>query len=288
MPTTERSLSDHAGLTDAQLRTLRAVLPGAVVRADLGWGGQYATVLAVEHDGRLLTVKATGPQDHHADREIHAYRTWVGPLAGTGDAPTPVLLDEAQHLLVLSHLPGRIVVDHPAQDQPDTYRQAGRLLARLHAVQSTPDDGTYWEGQRRRLHRWLEQPHRIPARRVSSLASEVESWTVLPTTLVPTHGDVQPRNWLVDDTGRIRLIDFGRAELRPAATDVARLSRQDFLRDPALAEAFRTGYGTDLHGEELHRAQVVEAVGTAVWAYGIGDRDFEAHGLRSVEMLTDG
>ncbi|MGW6199374.1 phosphotransferase family protein [Kribbella sp. NPDC055110] len=31
-----------------------------------------------------------------------------------------------------------------------------------------------------------------------------------PATLVPTHGDWQPRNWLVDN-GTVRVIDFGRA-----------------------------------------------------------------------------
>lgn len=281
-------LSDHHALTDPQRSLLQRTLPGAQVVSDLGWGGQYATVLEVLHEDQRLIVKATGPSDHHALREITAHRRWVAPLAGTEDANRAVLLDERTHLLVLEHLPGRIVLGDRAQDDPSTYEQAGRLLSRLHAVATVPDDGTYWAGQAERIHRLLERPHRIPTEHAVQLRSEASGWGPLPTTLVPTHGDMQPRNWLVDSAGRVRLIDFGRAALRPAATDIARLSRQDFQRDPALEQSFRSGYGADLRGQELHRAQVVEAIGTAVWAHGVGDEAFEEHGLQLVQMLLAG
>ncbi|WP_170957841.1 phosphotransferase enzyme family protein [Brachybacterium timonense] len=281
-------LHSHPALSSRQKRFLERQLPGAEVVADLGWGGQYATVLEVVHEGRRLVVKATSPSDHHALREIAAHCRWVGALAATGDAAQAVLLDAETHVLVFEHLPGRIVLEHPAQDDPHTYEQAGVLLARLHAVEAIPDGGTYWPGQREKIRQLLERPHRIPTAQVRVVRAEVDAWGPMPTTLVPTHGDYQPRNWLVDDSGRVRLIDFGRAELRPAVTDIGRLSRQDFLRDAVLEQAFWTGYGTDLRGHEMRRAQIVEAIGTAVWAFGVGDEDFEAHGLRLVEMVARG
>jgi Ser/Thr protein kinase RdoA (MazF antagonist) len=60
---------------------------------------------------------------------------------------------------------------------------------------------------------------------------------------VPTHGDWHPRNWIVDDAGVVRAIDLGRADLRPAATDLLRLSSRELRGDPTLEAAFLDGYG---------------------------------------------
>ncbi len=105
---------------------------------------------------------------------------------------------------------------------------------------------------------------------------------------MPTHGDWQPRNWLVhDDT--VSVIDLGRADLRPAASDLARLAAQDFRRDPALEAAFLDGYGSDPRSPDLwHRLQVREAISTAVWAHQVGDERFEQQGHRMIaEALAE-
>lgn len=102
---------------------------------------------------------------------------------------------------------------------------------------------------------------------------------------MPTHGDWQPRNWLIDQ-GQVRVIDFGRADLRPRVEDFARLARQDFARDPRLEEAFLAGYGHDpREGSLWRRTLVVEAIGTAVWAFGVGNEPFEQVGLRQIAQL---
>ena len=101
--------------------------------------------------------------------------------------------------------------------------------------------------------------------------------------LVPTHGDWQPRNWLVHD-GVVSVIDLGRADLRPAMTDLTRLAAQDFRRDPRLEAAFLEGYGSDPREPSAwHRTRLREAVGTAVWAHQVGDEAFEAQGHRMIE-----
>ena len=41
----------------------------------------------------------------------------------------------------------------------------------------------------------------------------------------------------------VRVIDLGRAALRPAMSDLVRLAAQDFRRRPELEEAFLAGYG---------------------------------------------
>ena len=113
----------------------------------------------------------------------------------------------------------------------------------------------------------------------------IEDWSGGPADLVPTHGDWQPRNWLVDD-GTVRVIDFGRADLRPRQEDFLRLARQDFARDSRLEQAFLDGYGDDPREPAAwRRAQVAEAVATAVWSYGVGDTAFEQSGHRQLEGL---
>jgi thiamine kinase-like enzyme len=111
----------------------------------------------------------------------------------------------------------------------------------------------------------------------------------MPTPLVPTHGDWQPRNWLVDADGTVRVIDLGRADLRPAATDLARVDAQDFRRDPALEAAFLDGYGTDPRSPGLWlRTRLREAISTAAWAFRVGDEPFEQQGhQRIADALAD-
>ncbi|WBB53057.1 phosphotransferase [Verrucosispora sp. WMMD573] len=81
------------------------------------------------------------------------------------------------------------------------------------------------------------------------------------------------------------VIDFGRAAMRPAFTDFGRLAAQDFRRGPQLEAAFLDGYGPDPREPDAwHRTRVREAIGTAAWAYRVGDEAFEAQGHR---MITE-
>jgi thiamine kinase-like enzyme len=172
-------------------------------------------------------------------------------------------------------------------EDPRVYRQAGELLALLHAqVVVTDDDHERRENERSLA--WLSRPHRIPAHTVRRLRAEITSWPTPPARLVPTHGDWQPRNWLVHD-GVVGVIDFGRAAMRPAFTDFGRLAAQDFRRDPQLEAAFLDGYGPDPREPDAwHRTRVREAIGTAAWAYRVGDETFEAQGHRMIAEALAG
>jgi hypothetical protein len=87
----------------------------------------------------------------------------------------------------------------------------------------------------------------------------------------------------------VSIIEFGRAAMRPAPSDFARLAAQDFRRVPALEAAFLEGYGSDPRDACLwHRNRVREAIGTAAWAYRVDDEAFEAQGHRMIaEALSD-
>jgi Ser/Thr protein kinase RdoA (MazF antagonist) len=195
--------------------------------------------------------------------------------------------DAGAKMLITRYLPGRLVEGTPAQDDPDTYRQAGELLARFHRQLSTHDP--QWHDKfRARVQRRLDQRHRIAADVEQWVRSEIATWPGGGSGVVPTHGDWQPRNWLIDD-GVVRVIDFGRADLRPASGDFARLARQDFFRDPGLEVAFLDGYGEDPRDPEQWRRELLgEAVGTAVWAYAVGDDKFERFGHSLLNYLYPG
>ena len=163
------------------------------------------------------------------------------------------------------------------------YRQAGDLLARLHA-QFSIEDARFEAQANAHALRWLDRPHRIPAPTTARLREIIVAWPTPVSVLVPTHGDWQPRNWLVHEH-TVSVIDFGRADLRPALTDFGRLAAQQFRTDPALESAFLAGYGDDPREQAAwQRNQVREAIGTAAWAYQVGAEAFEQQGHR---MLAD-
>ena len=179
------------------------------------------------------------------------------------------------------YLPGELVEGTAAEWAPETYRQAGELLAAFHGQFAVPDEG-YEARENQRVLDNLRKSHTIAPELAGRLRSEVESWPTPPATLVPTHGDWQPRNWLIDND-TVGVIDFGRADLRPAYTDFARLAAQQFRSNPALEPAFLDGYGPDPRDPDTwHRARLREAVNTAVWAHQVGDTAFEQQGHQMI------
>jgi hypothetical protein len=279
---------EHSSLSARQRSLLSLWLPGAAIEKEHSWGLVETTVLEVTCAGARFIVKAGGASDHHIAREIHAHWHWLGPWTSRGRAPVLAYADEGARLLVTSYLPGRLVLGSEHADDPDAYRQAGELLAVFHAQAAVPDPDYEKRGNDKSLA-WLSGPHRIAPLVVAELRAQIASWPTSPATLLPTHGDWQPRNWLIHD-GIVSVIDFGRAEMRPALTDFARLAAQDFRRNPVLEEAFLAGYGSDPRERDAwHRTLVREAIGTAAWAYQVSDAAFEAQGHRMIaEALSAG
>ncbi|SIM70212.1 phosphotransferase family protein [Micromonospora cremea] len=256
-------------------------LPSATVERDHSWGLTATTVLEMTRAGSRFIVKAGGDDDHHIQRELHAHLNWLRPWTSRGRAPDLVHGSADAKLLITRYLPGELVLGSEHAEDRSTYRQAGELLALLHA-QSVVTDADYERRENEKSLAWLNQPHRIAATTVARLRAEITTWPTPPATLVPTHGDWQPRNWLVHHDV-VGVIDFGRAAMRPTSTDFARLAAQGFRRDPSLEAAFLDGYGTDPRDTNAwHRNRVRAAIGTAAWAYRVGDEPFEAQGHRMI------
>jgi len=87
-----------------------------------------------------VIVKAGGATIHHIARELRAHREWLGPWRSIGRGPRLVRADPDAKLLVTDFLRGRLVEGTADEHRPDTYRQAGELLALLHGQSSLRDD----------------------------------------------------------------------------------------------------------------------------------------------------
>ena len=278
--------SDFQSLTARQQSLLSKWLPGASLENDYSWGLVESTVLKVKHAGSCFIVKAGGDGNHHIARELEAHLRWLGPWTSKGRAPALEYADAQAKLLVTRYLPGQLVLGSGHDDDLGTYRQAGELLAVFHAQEAITDCG-YEVAANDRALAWLSGRHRIEPSTAELLRAQILAWPTPPSSLTPTHGDWQPRNWLIHDHV-VSVIDFGRAAMRPPMTDFARLEVQEFRRDPRLEAAFLDGYGSDPREREAwYRTLVREAIGTAAWAHQVGDERFEAQGHRMIaEVLA--
>lgn len=274
-------MTDLPRLTSEQQGLVWEWLSEAELIADLSWELMGTAVLHLRTPDGDRIVKAGGPDNHHIGRERTAHLGFTGPWVAQGRAARMLASDLDVNMLLLDYLPGELVQGHPAEDDPETYRQAGGMLAEFHGQAARMDDD--YEGRMtQKALALLDTPHRIAPETVDRLRERLLAAKPQPVTLVPTHGDWHPRNWLID-RGVVRAIDFGRFDWRPAFTDLARLAVRQFANDPALEAAFLDGYGHDPRTPELWRILLVrEAIGTAIWAYQVGDEAFELEGHRMI------
>jgi len=275
------------GITEEQSRLLTSWLGEFSVVRDYSWPLQDTNVLHVVTPlGEGFIVKAS-TTSHHIHREIGAH---AGGFEGLrGRVPALRHASAEAGILVTEFLPGTFVEGTPAEDDPETYRQAGELLARIH--RPAGESSTYAEALTAKTRAWMDRAHGLlPETHLDSFERELEALQPGVVQLVATHGDYQPRNWL-QDNGQIKVIDFGRAEPRPWVHDLVRLSHQRFVGRPDLADAFQAGLDKTVAPAEadLWRLENLnQAIGTVVWANQVGDAAFEQTGRIMVERLLSG
>lgn len=270
---------DRDLLTAGQAELVSGWLRHPELIDDLSWGIVDSTVLHVRARGADLIVKAGGPGNHHLGREIDAHEGATASLIARGLAAPLRHADRDARVIVLDRLPGVLAAGSASEFDADIHRQAGAALALLHAGAARLDPD-YERRVTERTLAWLDGPHRIDGAIENDVRALLVERRGDAVQVVPTHGDWQPRNWLVD-RGVLRVIDFGRFAYRPASTDLCRLAAQQWRDRPDLADAFAEGYGSDPREDPLWPVeQLREAVGTAAYAFQIGDLDFEAQGHR--------
>ncbi|WP_320536749.1 aminoglycoside phosphotransferase family protein [Pseudarthrobacter sp. IC2-21] len=277
-------------ITEEQARLLAAWLGSFSVVRDYSWPLQDTTVLHVRTvSGEELIVKAS-TTSHHIRREIAAHGATPAAAGGThltGRVPDLRHASAEAGIPVTGFLPGTLVEGTPAEDDPETYRQAGSLLARIH--RPAGESRHYAKALTAKTWSWLDCARGlVPEGQLTSLAQELGALRPGAVQLVSTHGDYQPRNWLYDH-GQIKVIDFGRADARPWVHDLVRLSHQQFVGRPGLEAAFYDGLGKTMGPEDadLWRLENLnQAVGTVVWANQVGDGAFEQSGRTMVARVV--
>lgn len=218
--------------------------------------------LEVPDGTRWFAKQNAGPKLHR--REVDAYqKNWTAAF-GPDRTPTLVASDAETRTVLVTAVPGQGLdkLRLPAEQEREAYRQAGALLARLHAAaprRSSPTDmdadwGVTLEKLLTSAEAYLTTDD---LKLLSSLASKEPS--VLGA--VRAHGDYRRRNWMWDQhEQRLRVIDFERTQYEPAVRrDLSRLYYRDLYQRPDLAIAFASGYARPLTRDE-QRARIAYGV----------------------------
>jgi Ser/Thr protein kinase RdoA (MazF antagonist) len=202
-------------------------------------------------------------------------------------------VDPGLRAVLITALPGRIARGPhiPEDDEPEIHRQAGMLLRRLHSASTaTAVPGTGRVAARAEEH--IARAGALLSREDAALvryhaARLTETARRLPA--VPTHGDVQPKNFLWDPgSRRVALIDFERAEPGLAVRDFVRLQYGAWNGKPFLREAFLDGYGRALAADEesaLRDLAALDAASAIWWGSANSDADIMTRGYRTLAQL---
>ena len=279
------------------------------VEEDMSWGIQGITVLRIGTRQGPVVVKAS-ETSHHIQREARAHRQMTAALLARTPPRTPRLLhaDTGAGILACTWLEGRLVEGGPHERRPELFRQAGELLELLHAPREHASG--YDAAVLNKVGDFLERARGLaPADQLRTVAEIARAHRPVPRVLVATHGDFQPRNWIEDGAwdagaGLLHIIDWGRAGYRPWVTDLVRLEHSWFADDggthdggihdgAALRAAFYAGYGRDPADDAAEDAgawrldNLLQSLGTIVWAHDVGDAAFEDEGRRMLGRVVE-
>jgi hypothetical protein len=183
-------------------------------------------------------------------RELDALTSYT-PALGS-DAPKLIDSDDVFHLLLLSEVKGEPASTSAAAWDPVIHYRAGVLIRRLHESapcvhtdQFARQCATRFEEAASRLEGSVDSGALVEARHLIANAMDLQG-----LSLVPTHRDNHPRNWMVDPGGHVRLIDFANSEYDPWIVDVLLLEQDYWRSDPNLRVAFLSGYDREITPED--------------------------------------
>ena len=186
-------------LTAQQKRLVGEWLPGATVEEDHSWDLVETTVLRLVHDGSRLIVKAGGEGDRTS--RARSTRTSTGSRPGPASAVRRLCGTSTRRRDSSSRptSPDDLVLGSEHADDPGAYRQAGRAPspAPRPAGAASTTTTSPGEPQGPRLAGQAAPDRALTSRR--GCAPRSRRWPAPAATLVPTHGDWQPRNWVVHD-----------------------------------------------------------------------------------------
>ncbi|MBT5616378.1 MAG: aminoglycoside phosphotransferase family protein [Microbacteriaceae bacterium] len=184
-------------------------------------------------------------------REVTALTTYT-PALGS-DAPKLIDSDGALQMVLISEVAGEAASLSESAWDPLVHYRAGALIRTLHesappviSDQFARQCAARFEEAAFRLEQVVDSALLSEARVVIARAMDIHQ-----VSLVPTHRDNHPGNWMVDSGGHVRLIDFGMSEYDPWIVDAFALEHDYWRIDPSLKVAFLSGYDREMsHDDE--------------------------------------
>lgn len=272
-------------LSAEQRELLEVWLPGHEIVEDLTWDIAQTTVHRIEAGGELYTVKAGTKYNNHIGREITAHETVLRNPVLAPRVPRFIVGSRDHRIFVTTWIPGQLIDDSEKESDPEVLFQAGQFLRALHDTEHGTDE-TLNQNLVNAAFKWLDKAHAIEPDKADQARELLESYPEVSPAVVSSHGDYSGRNWLWTGDG-LAVIDFGRFGHRPASHDFIRMFSRRWRDHPKEAEPFFQGYGrepADVYGQDWWYTILREAVATACWAHAVDDREFEAFGLRFIDI----
>jgi aminoglycoside phosphotransferase len=261
--------------------------PHALLRQHSRHKRDQAVLEVLTADGERIFAKQVR-QERHWTAERRAYRNWT--LALRGRTPRLLAANRPMQSLLLSSVPG----SQPHLFDLVAHREAGHVLRMIHESRP-PRRGGPPVGVR------VAQKLEFTLSRTSGLLRDDETRFAREQAgqlgssplrdRVPCHGDYRPHNWIVDDDGVLRVIDFGEARWHVPVFDLTRLSFGVWWDRPDLYAAFLEGYGREPDDAERHFVRlhlVITGVVAIAYAreHGLGAR--EAFARERLRQLMEG
>lgn len=275
---------------DEVLLAISHQLGDFTVVSDRSWDLGLAVVLEVSSSGSTMFVKGHA-EERRFRIEVSAYNNVVPAIADR--APKLLWIDEPHQVIATTPLPGA-PLDAWART-PDAeraaYRDAGSVLRRLHSAEPCGELHGWADAKLEGFERWVaEAPDGLlDASDVAFARSKVSALNECPPPSgVSCHGDWQPRNWLIDDSGAVSTFDFERVQAEWWCHDLQRMWWREWNGRPDLAEAHFEGYGQTPTDDEMAMLMATSAAGhitQIVWAAKHGDRDFAEAGRRHLRAM---
>jgi Ser/Thr protein kinase RdoA (MazF antagonist) len=123
---------------------------------------------------------------------------------------------------------------------------------------------------------------------VTHVGTRLDQMTGL--SVVTCHLDYTQRNWVVDDGGRLGVIDFSTCGRAPVAEDLSRLAHRQWTTRPDLRDAFFAGYGRALDDDEraqLECSTALAALADLASASALGRQALVAPAQRTLRHLRE-
>ncbi|MEQ1506000.1 MAG: aminoglycoside phosphotransferase family protein [Myxococcota bacterium] len=224
-------------------------------------------------------------------QESRAYGAVVPALGAAGFRVATRIADwPSLRTLALTDVRG----DRAPDGDPAVHRQAGAASAVLHALPLDDTDPVpIADALRARLTRWVsEASGAVDPAWIERIRAEIGDGTAFDgCDRRWCHRDWSPRNWLIDEEGRLGLLDFEHCGPDLWLFDLVKLADDAWRRFPDTRAAYFDGYGRPLDAvdqDRLRRLMWLHALGTTAWAATHGDPAYEAHGRALLAALHAG